>query len=123
MRDAMSVVPDDLPDGAFFAMAEEIGGFESGEGIASLANESGQPPRRKPHPHPCPECNRRFATAQGLIQHRHDIHAVDTADVVTTLVAAINRLLHTTELNLDELEPDTVQAIKLAEDAVEKAGK
>lgn len=38
-RDAMDLVPDDLPDGAFFAMAHEIAGLEYGEGFAELADD------------------------------------------------------------------------------------
>lgn len=39
-RDAMSMVDDDMPDGAFFAMAHEIAGMEYGEGFDELAAES-----------------------------------------------------------------------------------
>ena len=38
-RDALDLTPDDLPDGAFFAMAHEIAGLEYGEGFAELADE------------------------------------------------------------------------------------
>ena len=30
-KDAMDLTPDDLPDGAFFAMAHEIAGLEYGD--------------------------------------------------------------------------------------------
>ncbi len=32
-RDAMDLVPDDLPDGAFFAMAHEMAGLDYGDGF------------------------------------------------------------------------------------------
>ena len=36
MREAMDLVPDDMPDGAFFAMAHEMAGLESGDGFDEL---------------------------------------------------------------------------------------
>lgn len=36
---AMDMVPDDLPDGAYFAMAHEIAGLEYGDGFAELAGD------------------------------------------------------------------------------------
>jgi hypothetical protein len=39
--DAMALVPDDLPDGAFFAMAHELAGLEYGDGFAELAGDGG----------------------------------------------------------------------------------
>jgi len=38
-RDAMDLVDDDLPDGAFFALAHEMAGLEYGEGFAELVGE------------------------------------------------------------------------------------
>lgn len=38
-KDAMDLVPDDLPDGAFWAMAHDIAGLEYGEGFAELIDE------------------------------------------------------------------------------------
>lgn len=35
-KDAMDLVDDDLPDGAFFAMAHEIAGLEYGDGFDEL---------------------------------------------------------------------------------------
>lgn len=37
MRDAMELVDDDLPDGAYWAMAHEMAGLEYGEGFDELA--------------------------------------------------------------------------------------
>ena len=38
-RDAMGLVPDDLSDGAFWAMAHEIAGLDYGDGFDELAEE------------------------------------------------------------------------------------
>ena len=38
-RDAMALVPDDLPDGAYWAMAHEIAGLEYGDGFAELGDD------------------------------------------------------------------------------------
>lgn len=38
-RDACDLVDDDLPDGAFFALAHEMAGLEYGEGFDELAEE------------------------------------------------------------------------------------
>lgn len=35
---AMSIVPDDLPDGAYFAMLEEVMGVEPGDAAQMLAD-------------------------------------------------------------------------------------
>lgn len=44
--DALAMVPDDLPDGAFFAMAHEIAGLEYGDGFPSVARRPGPPAAR-----------------------------------------------------------------------------
>lgn len=38
--DAMHMVPDDLPDGAYWAMAHEMAGMEYGEGFDEMAEEA-----------------------------------------------------------------------------------
>jgi len=38
-RDAMALVPDHLPDGAYWAMAHEIAGLDYGDGFDELAEE------------------------------------------------------------------------------------
>jgi hypothetical protein len=38
-RDAMGMVPDDLPDGAYWAMAHEMAGLEYGDGFVELVEE------------------------------------------------------------------------------------
>ncbi len=47
-RDAMDLVPDDLPDGAYWAMAHEIAGLDYGDGFNELATEeSSATPKQK----------------------------------------------------------------------------
>lgn len=38
-KDAMALVDDDLPDGAYWAMAHEIAGLEYGDGFDELAED------------------------------------------------------------------------------------
>lgn len=51
-RDALDLVPDDMPDGAAFAMAHEFAGLEYGDGFDEIIGEVeerifGSPPPRK----------------------------------------------------------------------------
>jgi hypothetical protein len=39
MRDAMEIVDDDLPDGAYWAMCHEVAGLEYGDGFDELVDE------------------------------------------------------------------------------------
>lgn len=39
-REALALVPDDLPDGAYFAMAHEMADLEYGDGFSELDEES-----------------------------------------------------------------------------------
>lgn len=41
LREALDLVPDDMPDGAALAMASEMAGLEYGEGLESLAVDLG----------------------------------------------------------------------------------
>jgi hypothetical protein len=38
-RDAMALVPDNLPDGAYWAMAHEMAGLDYGDGFDELMDE------------------------------------------------------------------------------------
>lgn len=74
--DALAMVPDDMPDGAAFAMAHEIAGLDYGDGFDELAEEES---RQEPFnsiqrrlPHKCPSCNRRFGSQMALFQHHQD---------------------------------------------------
>ena len=65
-EDALALVPDDLPDGAFFAMAHELAGLEYGEGFAELAA-----PTEKVK---CLECGKSCKGQQGLYDHQKSKH-------------------------------------------------
>jgi hypothetical protein len=64
-RDAMDMVPNDLPDGAFFAMAREIAGMDYGDGFSELAED---------HFRKCEQCGKVCSGAQGLLQHQKAKH-------------------------------------------------
>lgn len=72
-RDACALVDDDMPDGAYFAMAHEIAGLEYGDGFEELLDEGQRHETlfevqlRKPFKCLC--CHRRFASKQALEQH------------------------------------------------------
>lgn len=69
-RDAMALVPDDLPDGAYWAMAHEMAGLDYGDGFDELASERPRAGDRDSlKPHHC-TCGRSFRTEQGLRDHR-----------------------------------------------------
>jgi hypothetical protein len=38
-RDAMALVPDDLPDGAYWAITHEMAGLDYGDGFDELTDE------------------------------------------------------------------------------------
>ena len=71
LQDACDLVPDDLPDGAYWAMAHEIAGAEYGEAWDELEAS----PRHKPFKSKqkrtikCSQCNRMFASHEILKQH------------------------------------------------------
>lgn len=85
-RDAMELVDDDLPDGAFFAIAHEIAGLDYGDGFDELAEEElGEAlpgdvarvvvPRQMRPPGPMPRrvccivCRKKFPGSGSLDQH------------------------------------------------------
>ena len=63
-KDALDIVPDDLPDGAYFAMAHEIAGLDYGDGFEELADE--------PKVSQCGVCNKRFGSQQAKQKHIAD---------------------------------------------------
>jgi hypothetical protein len=71
-KDAMDLVDDDLPDGAFFAMAHEIAGLEYGDGFCELLEEENPPQQasyRKPE-FKCPNrLRKQIETFGTLFQH------------------------------------------------------
>ena len=82
--DAMDLVPDDLPDGAFFAMAHEIAGLDYGDGFAELTDD--RPTRAQyvaaqknaPKTVACPTCRKRFAKDAYMRQHAAAAHKEPT---------------------------------------------
>lgn len=69
-QDALDVTPDDLPDGAYFAMAHEIAGLEYGDGFDELAAE--RDIRLKGFP--CSMCGKRFHLIGSFKQHNAAKH-------------------------------------------------
>lgn len=81
-EDACDLVPDDMPDGAYFAMAHEMAGLEYGDGFDELIGMADlcdpEPPRRARKPKkrslPCDQCHRGFRDTYSLYQHKRDKH-------------------------------------------------
>jgi hypothetical protein len=69
-QDAMDMTPDDLPDGAFFAMAHELAGLEYGDGFAELAGDDHRP---GPAAFNCTKKLRAKIEAHGTL-HQHDTY-------------------------------------------------
>lgn len=74
-RDAMALVDDDLPDGAFFAMAHEMAGLEYGDGFAELVDEDER--AAKAQKIECPACKRLCRGLQGFSAHWIAKHPTD----------------------------------------------
>lgn len=75
LQNACDLVPDDLPDGAYWAMAHEIAGAEYGEVWEEL--DSYPKPKIKGHQLPkvhCKVCHKSFNGEQGLAAHFRDKH-------------------------------------------------
>lgn len=77
-EDACGLVDDDMPDGAFFALAHEIAGIEYGDGFDELAAEDIDRPRRRRNKKKrgvsCDQCHRGFRDSYSLYQHKRDKH-------------------------------------------------
>jgi hypothetical protein len=65
LQTACEIVPDDLPDGAYWAMAHEISGAEYGEAWDELDSF----PLDEFEKHKCPQCNRTFKGINQVNQH------------------------------------------------------
>jgi len=66
-RDAIALVPDDLPDGAYWAMAHEIAGLDYGDGFDELGDDN--PFDGRLSGHECFVCHRVFDSPRALQQH------------------------------------------------------
>ena len=76
-KDAMDLVPDDLPDGAFWAMAHEIAGLEYGEGFGELADADYAEEKQKAALVECPKCKRLCKGERAWEQHFRAKHPDD----------------------------------------------
>lgn len=74
--DAMEIVPDDLPDGAYWAMAHELAGLEYGDGFDFLADSEAKPDEGKRFS--CGKCGKKFQTKAAKRQHRRDAHELSS---------------------------------------------
>lgn len=61
LKTAASLVPDDLPDGAFWAMAHEMAGADYGDAWDEIDDDY-QNLR-------CPVCNKRCKSQEGVLAH------------------------------------------------------
>lgn len=70
-RVALDLTPDDLPDGAYFAMAHEIAGLEYGAGFDELWNEDETATQHdlRVNGFNCSECRKRFRLIGSFNQH------------------------------------------------------
>lgn len=68
----------DLPDGAYWAMVEDLAGIEPGYGpIAYIEGLEAEPQREEPPAekrHACPQCGKRFRSDWSMKQHQGDAH-------------------------------------------------
>jgi hypothetical protein len=70
LKEACDFVPDDLPDGAYWAMAHDIAGADYGEVWGELDGK----PVNKVRNHKCTVCNKRFEKDAYMRQHRAAAH-------------------------------------------------
>jgi hypothetical protein len=64
LAEACEMVPDDLPDGAYWQMAHDIAGAEHGEAWDELQEER----------HYCPICRKGFSKEESMFAHHRDAH-------------------------------------------------
>lgn len=70
LDEACEMVPDDLPDGAYWAMAHDIAGADYGE----VWHELDEVKPKKSKNHKCPTCNKRFEKDDYMRQHKAAAH-------------------------------------------------
>ena len=74
LQDACDLVPDDLPDGAYWAMAHEISGADYGEAWDELESSLTYNPfkkkvKNKDRTLQCPQCSKKFDNVNRVMQH------------------------------------------------------
>jgi hypothetical protein len=77
LREACELVPDDLPDGAYWAMAHELAGADYGEVQHELADDFDGPlkePQGQPRGSTCNVCGKPFERKAYMRQHRAAKH-------------------------------------------------
>ena len=76
LKQACEMVPDDLPDGAYWAMAHDIAGADYGESWDELDGEfSEEEMEEKPEKtHLCPVCRKGFTRDDRMRQHHAAAH-------------------------------------------------
>lgn len=80
--EALDFVPDDLPDGAYWAMVHEMAGLEYGDGFdellvdAQASNTSHSSNAAKAFSCQIEGCGKRFGTKAAKRHHRRDAHGV-----------------------------------------------
>jgi len=70
LKEALEFVSDDLPDGAYWAMAHEIAGADYGE----VWHELDELKPKKIKNHKCPDCNKWFEKNAYMRQHKAAAH-------------------------------------------------
>jgi hypothetical protein len=76
LHDACKLVPDDLSDGAYWAMAHEIAGAEFGDAWEELPSHPAHKPFRQPSikQFKCRHCGKHFVSQDAADQHASDKH-------------------------------------------------
>ena len=71
LQEACDLVPDDLPDGAYWAMAHELAGAEIGDAWDELTSSPTHKPFKPKEEKTinCPQCKRLFSSKETLMQH------------------------------------------------------
>lgn len=71
LQEATELVPDDLPDGAYWAMVHEIAGAEYGDCWEELESHPCHKPFKQTAKKTieCPQCKRKFSSFEILKQH------------------------------------------------------
>lgn len=95
-KDAVDLVPDDLPDGAFWAMAHDMAGLDYGDGFPELfADEPREPSPVRRHMDqdravPCRFCGKKFRTESARDQHLGGKHGKRLAKEAKAAFAEAN---------------------------------
>ena len=70
LKDAAALVPDDMPDGAYWAMAHEIAGADYGDAWDELEEDDAAPIKDVA----CKKCGKIFISEPAMKQHARDKH-------------------------------------------------